>query len=354
VSLPRPVALLRAAAVFALLALLPLSFDTSAAQIQDGATMTVLRGQVAVIFGDGSAMQPAPSGTIVRAGDEIRTVGSSAAAITFFVGTEVELGADTILVVERVSGRDGTVDVSLKQVFGATLNRIQTFTDPRSVYRIEAGGAVAVVRGTEFLIYGPTPEGIVVIVCLRDCDGDTTFANCPMSPFMGYWVQVQNGRVISQCEAFAARRNYYDAALEAVTAAQQRLQGDIRRVPAGQVQSGQRQEIESNLRNPEEDDDHQQGLVTTTPMATTTSIPTVTTVPTGTAVPTTTLQSTLAPTATTGVAPGLPSTSTPTATASATSTTSAVPAASINDVWLSEGDAGQTLTAFTVSLARRP
>lgn len=281
--------------------------------------MTVLRGQVAVIFGDGSAMQPAPSGTIVRAGDEIRTVGGSAAAITFFVGTEVELGTDTILVVERVSGRDGMVDVSLRQVFGATLSRVQTFTDPRSVYRIEAGGAVAVVRGTEFLIYGPTPEGIVVIVCLRDCDGDTTFANCPMSPFMGYWVQVQNGRVVSRCEAFAARGNYYDAALEAVTTAQQRLQGDTRGVPAGQVQSGRQQEIESNLRNPEDEDD-QQFLVTTLP-TTTTSIPTATTSPAGTAVPTAN------PTLTTGVAPGPAPTSTPTATATAASTTVAAPAA---------------------------
>jgi hypothetical protein len=320
VSLPRPVALLPAAGVFALLALLPVSLDTSAAQLQDGATMTVLRGQVAVIFGDGSAMQPAPSGTIVRAGDEIRTVGGSAAAITFFVGTEVELGTDTILVVQRVSGRGGMVDVSLKQVFGATLNRVQTFTDPRSVYRIEAGGAVAVVRGTEFLIYGPTPEGIVVIVCLRDCDGDTTFANCPMSPFMGYWVQVQNGRVVSRCEAFAARGNYYDAALEAVTTAQQRLQGDTRGVPAGQVQSGRQQEIESNLRNPEDEDD-QQVLVTTTPTATTTSIPTATTIPAGTAVPTAN------PTLATGVAPSSAPTSTPTATPTAASTTVEAPAA---------------------------
>jgi hypothetical protein len=321
VSLPRPVALLRAAAVFALLALLPLSFDTSVAQVQDGATMTVLRGQVALIFGDGSAMQPAPSGTIVRAGDEIRTVGRSAAAITFFIGTEVELGADTILVVERVSGRDGMIDVSLKQVFGASINRIQTFTDPRSVYRIEAGGAVAVARGTEFLIHGPTTEGIAVIVCLRDCDGDTTFANCPMSPFMGYWVQVRNGRVISQCEAFAARRNYSDAALEAVTAARQRLQGDTRGVPAGQVQSGQQQQIQSNPPNPEDEDDDQRLVVTTTPTAATTSTPTVTTVPAGTALPT------ASPTPTTGVAQGLVSTSTPTASATATSTGVALPAA---------------------------
>src|SRR5436305_6642601 len=77
------------------------------AQVQDGATMTVLKGQVAVVRPDGSAVQPAPTGTVVQAGDEIRTLTRAGALITFFTGTEIELGADTILAVERVS-RDGT------------------------------------------------------------------------------------------------------------------------------------------------------------------------------------------------------------------------------------------------------
>jgi hypothetical protein len=46
-----------------------LSSVAAFAQSEDGATMTVLRGQVAVVRGDGSAVQPAPSGTIVHAGD---------------------------------------------------------------------------------------------------------------------------------------------------------------------------------------------------------------------------------------------------------------------------------------------
>src|SRR4249920_1370651 len=69
-------------------------------QVQDGATMTVLRGDVAVVHPDGSAVQPAPSGTLVQAGDELRTLTKAGALITFFTGTEIEMGEQTVLAVE--------------------------------------------------------------------------------------------------------------------------------------------------------------------------------------------------------------------------------------------------------------
>src|SRR5262245_35543663 len=73
------------------------------AQVEQGATLTVLRGQVAVVHPDGTAVQPAASGTSVRVGDEIRTISKSGALVTFFTGTEIEMSDDTILVVEQVS-----------------------------------------------------------------------------------------------------------------------------------------------------------------------------------------------------------------------------------------------------------
>ena len=182
--------------------LLPSGLGLAVAQVREGATMTVLRGQVAVLHPDGTAIQPAPSGTLVRAGDEIRTLSRSGAVITFFVGTEIELGEETILVVERVS-RDGErIDISLKQVFGISLHRVEALVDPDSSYRVDVGGAVAVVRGTEFVVYGPTDERVVGIVCLGDC-GRTTFAGCPVPADRGIWAEVDRGRVISGCEPFA-------------------------------------------------------------------------------------------------------------------------------------------------------
>lgn len=115
------------------------------AQTADGATLTVLRGQVALLRPDGSANQPALSGSVVVPGDEIRTLGNTGALITFFSGTEIELGADTVLVVDAVSRQGDRIEVSLKQVFGTTISRVQTLTDPGSSYRIDAGGTVAIV-----------------------------------------------------------------------------------------------------------------------------------------------------------------------------------------------------------------
>jgi hypothetical protein len=97
----------RWAVVLAWVLLVSVSVPRAAdAQVRDGATMTVLRGTVALLHGDGSADQPAPSGTVVHAGDEIRTLDESGALITFFAGTEIELGEQTALAVDRIS-RDG-------------------------------------------------------------------------------------------------------------------------------------------------------------------------------------------------------------------------------------------------------
>ena len=140
----RLLARLRYIGVLLVLALFVALAVPAAAQVREGATMTVLRGQVAIIRPDGSATQPAPSGTVVTAGDEIRTLTATGALITFFAGTEIELGPDTILVVDRVTQQGARVEVSLKQVLGATISRVQSLGDEASAYRGEAGGAVAV------------------------------------------------------------------------------------------------------------------------------------------------------------------------------------------------------------------
>jgi hypothetical protein len=196
-----------------LLTLLLLTAGVSDAQVGDGATMTVLRGQVAVLRADGSATQPAPSGTLIVAGDEIRTLTATGALITFFAGTEIEMGEQTVLVVERVSRQGERVDISLKQVFGVALHRVQSLTDPGSSYRVDVGGAVALVRGTEFLVYGPTDENVVGIVCLGDC-GATTFAGCPLAPNLGLWAEVERGQVVSGCQPFAPSGSVWGAPSE--------------------------------------------------------------------------------------------------------------------------------------------
>ena len=194
-----------------LLAAFMLSPNAAAAQVADGATMTVLRGQVAVVRGDGDSMQPAPSGATVRAGDEIRTLNGAGALITFFSGTEVELGEETVLVIERLSKDGARIDIAMKQVFGASLHRVQSLTDPGSSYRVDVGGAVAVVRGTTFLVYGPNDENVVGIVCQDDCTPRTTFAGCPMGPNIAYWLETDRGQVVSGCQPFKPKGSIWSA-----------------------------------------------------------------------------------------------------------------------------------------------
>ena len=250
--------------------LLPVS--AASAQVQQGATLTVLRGQVAIIRSNGTALQPAPSGSTVDVGDEIRTISKAGALITFFSGTEIEMSDDTVLVVDQLSRTGDKIDVSLKQVLGATVNRVQTVAGSGSTYQIQAGGAVALVRGTTFAMIGPvtTSAGNVVIVaCLADCTPASTFAGCAMQPYMGYGVVVGRGKLESGCMPFAVARgeNMLSAAFGAVTTVEQQVQGDTRGAPAGQVAAGQKQESESKSRQEErkekEDDKCPTGQVET-------------------------------------------------------------------------------------------
>jgi hypothetical protein len=231
-----------------------------AAQVQQGATLTVLRGQIALIRADGTVLQPARSGEAISVGDEIRTISKAGALVTFFSGTEIEMGEDTVLVVDQINKQGDKVDISLKQVFGATLNRVQTVAGSGSTYQIEAGGAVALVRGTTFSMVGPvtTESGnIVTIACREDCSALSTFAGCPMMPFSALGVVTSGGKVDSACMSFSIDRaeGLFNAATEAVTATAQHVQGDTRGVPAGQTPSGRRQEQEVQQQQRRQDDD---------------------------------------------------------------------------------------------------
>jgi hypothetical protein len=230
------------------------------AQIQEGATMTVLQGQVTVVRGDGSAIQPAPSGTVVNVGDEIRTLSNAGALVTFFAGTEVELGEETVLAVEAISKSGDRIDVSLRQVFGQSIHRVQTIAGSGSEYRVNAGGAVALVRGTTFAVIGPvsSPVGdIVILVCLDDCDGSSSFAGCMLVPGTAIGVVVGKGEVQSKCETFAVKPGdgFFNSGNEAVSSLVQMLggnpNGSNNRKQTDDTPNGSPQEEEE-----EEDDDY--------------------------------------------------------------------------------------------------
>jgi hypothetical protein len=118
-------------------------------QITFGATLTVLRGSVSVVHNDGGAVAPARTGLMLNAGDRVATVGKSSALVTFFDGSEVELGADTtIAIVDATGGAGNLVSIIIETILGSTVHTVATLTNPGSTYKILAGGTVTEVHGT--------------------------------------------------------------------------------------------------------------------------------------------------------------------------------------------------------------
>lgn len=142
----------RGLATMTLTGVLLLSLATMAsAQTPQGATLTVVSGIAAVVKANGSASQPAPSGMTLGVGDRIATVGkNSIALVTFFEGSEIELGAETTIIIKEIQVSGNQTNVTVEDVVGHTLSRIKTFANPNSTYRITnpGGTVVAVVRGT--------------------------------------------------------------------------------------------------------------------------------------------------------------------------------------------------------------
>jgi hypothetical protein len=130
-------------------------------QINFGATLTVLRGTVSVVQGNGTAVSPAPNGMRLTAGDRVATVGRASALVTFFDGSEVELGADTTIAIEDATGNGDLVTIIIENIVGSTVHHVATLTSPGSTYKVVANDTEMLVKGT-------------VVGHANDGDGNTT------------------------------------------------------------------------------------------------------------------------------------------------------------------------------------
>src|SRR5688572_13099494 len=71
-------------------------------QVRPGASLTVVRGSVAVKRPDGTAIYPAGTGLTLALGDIVGTLERTHAIVTFFSGSEIELGSNTTIVIRRL------------------------------------------------------------------------------------------------------------------------------------------------------------------------------------------------------------------------------------------------------------
>jgi hypothetical protein len=134
------------------LALLAAVFPSASvlSQVGPGASLTVLRGSVAVSRGDGTAIYPAGTGLTLAVGDMVGTLDRTRALVTFFTGSEVELGSNTSIIIRRLD-RDllDEARVTVENVSGLTVIRVQPGGPPEGAVRILSGDSVAEVRSGE-------------------------------------------------------------------------------------------------------------------------------------------------------------------------------------------------------------
>jgi hypothetical protein len=136
------------------------------------ARLAAVAGTVAVTFADGSSLQPAQTGTAIGPGDRVSTVGKSSAVVEVPGLGQVELGADSTMIVQSLSADAGAMLVTIQIVKGILVNRPAPNGDLRLAYRVmdPTGAATAQVTTRATFGVGRDENGNVTVACLS-CEG---------------------------------------------------------------------------------------------------------------------------------------------------------------------------------------
>jgi len=136
------------ACILLVAAILPgYSCDTSDTAVT---VLSVAEGSVCVIKGGTGDCVEVQPGTVLKAGDIIRTGTDSGARITFFDGTTVDLEAGTEIALMLIAGSadTGPANIRVGQRIGSIIFRVNRIIDPGSSYDVETPTGEASVRGS--------------------------------------------------------------------------------------------------------------------------------------------------------------------------------------------------------------
>jgi hypothetical protein len=126
-------------------------------QAASEATLSVEQNTVELRQGD--IWTPASASAPVRAQDAVRTDANGQAVVTFYTGTQVEIRPNSELVIESFEPADGGgMVITLNQITGETLHRVELVADSHSRYEVDTPVAHLTVRGTEFAV-AVAPDG---------------------------------------------------------------------------------------------------------------------------------------------------------------------------------------------------
>jgi len=116
-------------------------------------TLSSPSGEVLVKKKGSTAWSTATAGMKLEIGDQLKTGSDGSALIVFFEGSVMEVGASSeIQINEMALASTGSTSISLKQLVGSSVNRVQKLVDSSSKYEVETPAGTAVVRGTIFTV----------------------------------------------------------------------------------------------------------------------------------------------------------------------------------------------------------
>lgn len=236
-------------------------------QVGPGASLTVVRGSVSVTRPDGTAIYPAGSGLTLAIGDIVGTLERTRAIVTFFSGSEVELGSNTTIVIRRLD-RDllDSANVTVEHLSGLTVIRINNGQPLRMV----TDDTVAVIY------FGEGGHGVdpvtnnVTAVCVdggSKCGPNGMAFPTELAFLQGAMVRVQTGRG----DLLELRASPGDSAWDLLT------EGGA----LGQ-EEGTNGNVGTRSRNQDDDDDKQPKPSQPTATITPTTVPSTTVTPTAT------------------------------------------------------------------------
>ena len=156
-------------------------------------TLTILSGSVLVRHAGGD-FESAVDGTVLAAGDTIKTGADARAVLTYFEGSTVEMEPDTELSIDAArSDPNGDTIIVMQQDLGVTWNVVTHLITTGSMYEIHTSTATASVRGTQFTV-AVAPDGTTTqtttegAVADTDAQGTTTVVTPP-----GYQTTTRKG-----------------------------------------------------------------------------------------------------------------------------------------------------------------
>lgn len=123
---------------------------SSAAALPVGATLKVLVSPVEVQLDQSDLFVPATDGQMLNQGDVVRTGLDGLALVTFFDGSESQLGGETTVQIERAEAIP-TLQIALLQTAGVTLNHVVPMP-PGGSFRTDTPAATGLVRGTSYVV----------------------------------------------------------------------------------------------------------------------------------------------------------------------------------------------------------